>query len=156
MQCIALLFDCAAARRNDQARTLPPECVLAKGRINLEADKGYSGGWVQGIRDARCKPRFTLATGLRIISPSCGELNGRTIDISESGLGALLKIEVSLGERVKLEFAVPFGSIAVDATVRQRNAFRYGFQFVESNETVRRTCRSLEMEQCLKTDPEAR
>ena len=77
---------------------------------------------------------------------------GRTVDISESGISALLKLEVPVGEFVELQFTLPFGPVTVYAIVRQRNAFRYGFQFVESNavhEIIQTTCRSLEMEQSL-------
>jgi hypothetical protein len=51
-----------------------------------------------------------------------------------------------------LQFTVPFGPVRVYAVVRQRNAFRYGFQFVESNavhDIIQNTCRSLELEQSL-------
>ena len=124
----------------------------------MEPLKGYTGGWLEGISDARHKPRFKLAVDLRVTSRTCGQLSGRTLDISEVGLAALLKIEVPLGECVKLEFTPPFGPVAVYAMVRQRNAFRYGFEFVEANsdlEIIRATCRSLEMEQFLKKATEA-
>ena len=52
-------------------------------------------------------------------------LKGHTVDISESGISALLKIEVPLGELVQLEFALPFGQVRTYAMVRQQNAFRF-------------------------------
>jgi hypothetical protein len=55
-----------------------------------------------------------------------------------------------VGELVELQFTLPYGPVTVYATVRQRSAFRYGFQFVDSpaaQETIQSTCRSLEMEQ---------
>jgi hypothetical protein len=64
----------------------------------------------------------------------------------------LLKLEVPVGEFVELQFTLPFGPVRIYAVVRQRNAFRYGFQFVDSNavhEIIRTTCRSLEIEQSL-------
>jgi hypothetical protein len=59
----------------------------------------------------------------------------------------MLKIEVPVGELVELQFAVPNGPVMVYAVVRQRSAFRYGFQFVESSparEMIQAACRSLE------------
>jgi hypothetical protein len=72
------------------------------------------------------------------------------VDISESGISAMLREEVPIGELVRLEFSVPAGDIEVHAMLRQRNAFRYGFQFVEDSfaeEMIRRTCRELALEQ---------
>jgi hypothetical protein len=107
---------------------------------------------VRDLPDARRQPRFRLDTDIRINTKTCGVLVGRTVDISESGISALLKLEVPVGEFVELQFTVPFGPVTVYAVVRQRNAFRYGFQFVESNavhEIIQTTCRSLEIEQSL-------
>ena len=56
---------------------------------------------------------------------------GRTVDISEQGLAAMLQIEIPLEQVVRLDFELPLGGISIRALVRQRNAFRYGFQFVE-------------------------
>lgn len=102
--------------------------------------------------DARRQPRFKLEVDIRIDSKKCGVLRGHTVDISESGISAMLKIEVPVGEFVELQFTLPFGPVTVYATVRQRNAFRYGFQFVESHamrEIIQATCRSLKVEQSL-------
>ena len=78
------------------------------------------------------------------------------MDISESGISAMLMVEVPIGEVVRLEFALPLGEVEVHALVRQRNAFRYGFQFVESTsaqDIVGRTCRQFAIEQT--KDPKA-
>jgi hypothetical protein len=107
---------------------------------------------VQGLTDARRQPRFPIAVDIRVNSKTCGVLMGHTVDISESGISALLKLEVPVGELVELEFTLPFGPVKEYAVVRQRNAFRYGFQFVEStaiNRTIQDTCRSLQVEQSL-------
>jgi hypothetical protein len=58
----------------------------------------------------------------------------------------MLTIEASLGEVVELNFTLPFGPVAIHAMVRQRNAFRYGFEFVDStvvDRIIHRTCREL-------------
>ena len=102
--------------------------------------------------DARRKPRFKVAVDIKIHSKTCGALKGYTVDMSESGVSAILKLEVSVGEMVELQFTLPFGPVRVYAIVRQRNAFRYGFQFVDSESAlyaVKTACRSLELEQAL-------
>lgn len=103
--------------------------------------------------DNRHHRRFKLAVEIRVGSRSGGLLKGETVDISESGISALLKIEVPVGELVQLEFTLPFGAVKTYAMVRQRNAFRYGFQFViESDsvkEAIRATCNDLAVKQSL-------
>ncbi|MFY9948602.1 MAG: PilZ domain-containing protein [Candidatus Sulfotelmatobacter sp.] len=118
----------------------------------MEAQNQAAATPVRDLPDARRQPRFKLDTHIRINTKTCGVLVGRTVDISESGISALLKLEVPVGEFVELQFTSPFGPVTVYAVVRQRNAFRYGFQFVESNavhEIIQTTCRSLELEQSL-------
>ncbi len=102
--------------------------------------------------DARRQPRFKLSMDITISTKTCGVLQGYTVDISEAGISAMLKLEVPLGEFVELQFSLPFGPVKVYAVVRQRNAFRYGFQFVESHavrEIIQSTCRTLALEQTL-------
>lgn len=106
-----------------------------------------------GTADARREPRFRLDVDVRIDSRAAGVVIGRTVDISGSGIAAILKLEVPLGEFVELQFTLPFGAVRVYATVRQRSAFRYGFQFVESHsahEIIQATCRHLMLEQSLR------
>jgi PilZ domain-containing protein len=100
--------------------------------------------------DARRQPRFKLAVDVSINSRTCGVLKGYTVDISESGLAAMFTIEVPVAEVVELKFTLPFGPVAIYAIVRQRNAFRYGFQFLESstaNEAIRHSVHQLAVEQ---------
>ena len=107
---------------------------------------------VLAVADARRQPRFKFEVDIRVSSRTCGSLKGRTVDISESGIAAMLTIEPLLGEIVELTFTLPSGPVTILATVRQRNAFRYGFEFVDSewlHLVIRRTCRDLAMEQSL-------
>jgi hypothetical protein len=118
----------------------------------LEAQNQPAARPVRDIPDARRQPRFKLAVDIRINSKTCGVLQGHTVDISESGISALLKLEVPVGEVVELQFTLPFGPVTIYAVVRHRSAFRYGFQFVESHsvhEIIQATCRSLKLEQSL-------
>jgi hypothetical protein len=77
-------------------------------------------------------------------------LKGATVDISESGVSDLLKLEVPLGEFVELQFMLPYGPVTVYAAVRQRNASRYRFQLVEPHSMhaiIQTTCQSIRLEQ---------
>jgi len=103
--------------------------------------------------EARRHPRFNLQIEICIYPRNTSVVRGHTVDISESGISAMLRVEVPIGEVVRLEFTLPAGPVEVHALVRQRNAFRYGFQFMESGaaqEAIRQTCRELEMEESLK------
>ena len=82
---------------------------------------------------ARLHPRFKLDANLKIHSRAGGLLAGYALDISEYGMSAMLPIEVAIDEVVELDFELPLGSVNVRAVVRERNAFRYGFQFVQPN-----------------------
>ncbi|SRR6266446_5580800 len=119
------------------------------GELRLEAQNQ------QDIVEARRQPRFKIEVDININSKTCGMLKGHTVDISESGISAMLRIEVPLGEVVELDFTLPFGPVTIYAMVRQRNAFRYGFQFVESNgahEVIQATCRHLAVERSRSAD----
>ena len=103
--------------------------------------------------EARRHPRSKLDIDIRVYPRNAGVVRGHTVDISESGISAMLRVEVPIGEVVRLEFELPFGPVEVHALVRQRSAFRYGFQFVESSsaqEVIGRTCRELAMEESLR------
>jgi hypothetical protein len=109
------------------------------------ADQQKSGSAGHGA-ETRRHPRYKLEVEVRIHSKTCGVLHGRTVDISESGISAMLKIEVPVGELVELQFTLPYGPVTAFAMVRQRNAFRYGFQFTDSaevREIILASCREL-------------
>jgi hypothetical protein len=104
------------------------------------------------IPENRHQPRFKFDVDVKIDSKTSGVLKGHTVDISESGISAMLRLEVPLGELVELHFSLPFGPVHIYAMVRQRSAFRYGFQFADSQaalETIKTACRSLALEQSL-------
>jgi hypothetical protein len=115
----------------------------------VEAQNQPTGRSLQTVVDARRQPRFKIEVAISVNSRTCGMLTGHTVDISESGIAAILRIEVPLGELVELEFTLPFGPVKTYAMVRQKNAFRYGFQFVEdsTHEAIQATCRYLAVEQ---------
>ena len=64
-----------------------------------------------------------------IYSQKAGLVPGRTLDISESGIAAVLPVELPIGEVLKLEIRSRLEPVTVGVVVRNRNVFRYGFQF---------------------------
>jgi len=100
--------------------------------------------------EARRHPRYKLEVEVRIYPRNAQVVRGHSVDISESGISAMLRVDVPVGEVVRLEFTVPTGEVQIHALVRQQNAFRYGFQFLEAIsqlEIIQRTCRQLEVSQ---------
>jgi PilZ domain len=122
-------------------------------KLTLKTQNQSETGSAPGVVGARHEPRFKLEVDVSIRTRSRGVLAGYTVDISESGISAMLKIEVPLSEIVELGFMLPIGRVNISAMVRQRDAFRYGFQFIGSDATqdvIRSTCRQLAVEQSLR------
>ena len=113
-----------------------------------ESDTDSNWGLVEGRRH----PRYRLETDICVYPRNSAVVRGHTVDISESGVSAMLRVEVPIGEIVRLEFSLPTGDVDVHALVRQRSAFRYGLQFVEASsaqDVIGRTCRQLAVEQAV-------
>ena len=111
----------------------------------MEADDQPGVKDSPGFVELRRHPRFPLHTDIRVYSRSAGLLTGYTVDISESGISAMLRLELPIGELVELEFELPSGPVAIRAMVRHKIAFRYGFQFVEPEPegAIKATCSRL-------------
>jgi CheY-like chemotaxis protein len=132
-----------------------PEVQLAHrigiwGRPEREAKNQPADAAARIITEDRRKPRFKIEIDITISSRTCGVLRGYTVDISEAGIAAMLPNEAPLGENVELNFTLPSGAVTIQAVVRQKRAFRYGFEFVNSDsmhEVIRRTCRDLAIDQ---------
>ncbi|HSZ60190.1 MAG TPA: PilZ domain-containing protein [Terriglobales bacterium] len=114
-------------------------------------DQTPARNMIRETPNARRSPRFGLRVDITIHSPTCGVLAGRTVDISESGLSAMLTMDVPVGEIVELNLGLPSGSVKIGATVRQRLTFRYGFEFLGVNDGIRETCHQLAIAQCTPT-----
>lgn len=118
----------------------------------MEVPQSFESWSARGFLDARRSPRFKLETDIRVYARNRTVARGHTVDISESGVGAMLLEEIRLNEIVRLEFSLPEGEVELMAVVRQRSAFRYGFEFIENGparERVNRACRELAIEQSL-------
>lgn len=123
----------------------------------LEPQNEPAAGPVREVGEARRKPRFKLAVDISIHSQSCGLLRGRSLDLSEVGIGAVLGEDIPVGEVVKLNIPLPSGPLTIAATVRQRSSFfRHGFEFIESNsvrEILQSTCHQLAVQQSASVRP---
>jgi hypothetical protein len=73
--------------------------------------------------------RFILEVDVTVRSPTLGLIPGMSIEMSESGMSAILPVEVPVGETVDLRINLPLGPVDRRAVVRNRNAFRHGFEF---------------------------
>ena len=112
---------------------------------------------VLGARESRRKARYKLAVDIIIHSKSCGVLKGRSLDISEVGIAAVMGDDIPIGEVVKMNIPLPSGPITIGATVRQSGSFfRYGFEFIESDaarEILQSACRQLAIQQSSGSPP---
>ena len=119
----------------------------------MDLQRPVSINQTREFMDARRHPRHKLDVAIRVYPRNASVVRGHTVDISESGLSAMLLVEIPVGEVVRLEFDLPDAPVDVHAMVRQRNAFRYGLQFVDSGSVeaaITRTCSRLAMEQSLR------
>jgi hypothetical protein len=127
-----------------------PGLTPVRESTSLEVESALGAGKTQEFVDARRHRRFKIEVDIRVYPRECPVVRGATVDISESGISALLRVEVPVGEVVRLEFTLPTGDVEALAMVRQKSAFRYGFQFLETGaalEILRRTCGQLAVEQ---------
>ena len=116
----------------------------------MELGKQFEASCCSQAVDARRHPRHKLVKDIRVYPRNAPVVRGSTVDISESGISAILHIEVPVGEVVRLEFSLPTGDVEVLALVRQKTAFRYGFQFIETSsaqDVIGRACREFAIEQ---------
>lgn len=80
-------------------------------------------------KEGRRSPRIRMEVDVVVVSQKSGLVPGHTLDISESGISAVLPIDLPIGEVVRLEIRLPLEPVTVRAIVRNRNIFRYGFEF---------------------------
>ena len=134
---------------------LPARTIDKREEPKVEAQDQASIVPIQKMPDARREPRFKIEVDITINSPTRGLLKGHTVEISQSGIAAILPIETALDENVELKFMLPGGAVTIHAIARQKRAFRYGFEFANSDsmhELIRRTCRDLAVHQSLILD----
>ena len=89
----------------------------------------------------RAHSRFLL--DLRLIVRTKEALHGRTKDIAEGGLGATIPGDIAIGEIVELELQLHETGepLKLQAEVRYRRGFQYGFKFLRATEQQRELIR---------------
>jgi len=106
----------------------------------------------KGAANARRFPRYEIDAELNVATSGAGDqhvIRGRSLNISEAGMGGLFVTGWVTGTAVTLKFPVPVVSspLSVDAIVRSHSDHRYGFEFVGLNpaqrEIISKTCRTL-------------
>src|SRR4030081_1549036 len=106
----------------------------------------------QGSTEARRFPRYEIDTEIHVATFGREKqeiVRGRALNISEAGVAGLFVTGWDAGTTVNLKFVVPVVSnpLSVDAVIRSRSEYRYGFKFVELNplqrEIIGKTCRTL-------------
>jgi len=72
-------------------------------------------------------------------------IQGRSVDLNEAGMGAVLDQELVPGEMVTLEFELPMigEKFTPRATVRRRTGTQYGFEFVNIDPRQQQAIRAL-------------
>jgi len=99
-------------------------------------------------KTTRRHERFELETEVTVFSES-GLFPGRTLDISESGVSAVLPGELQIGEIIELKIKLPIAVATVRAVVRNRNVYRYGFEFLHPmHDVVRREEAAADCQSC--------
>jgi hypothetical protein len=81
----------------------------------------------------RRNPRLPLNIDVTLFCLGKGAIKGRICEISASGFAATLPLHLAFGESVTAEIHLPFGTKTVEAVVRNRIAFRHGFEVLGTN-----------------------
>jgi TonB family protein len=94
---------------------------------------GYPTSGFSGVR--RRIPRYPVAVPVDVTvlrSGSASSIPGRSLDVGEGGVAAVLAAELQTGEWVAVEFQLPNvgHSLQTRAVVRHHNQLRCGFEFL--------------------------
>ena len=82
------------------------------------------------VRPIRRHPRREMEVEV-VVRTDSALLPGRTHEISESGMSAILPVELRVGQEVELQIRLPRAAETTRAIVRNRNVYRHGFEFVQ-------------------------
>jgi hypothetical protein len=82
--------------------------------------------------------RYQLDVPVRVVVPTEDRvriIDGRGNELNEGGLAVSAGVELELDQRVELEFTPPYSGqpLRAHAVVRNRNGYRYGFEFLSEN-----------------------
>lgn len=115
----------------------------------LEALKPATPEEEAGKKERRRAPRYPFDQRLTVTAKVQGKqttIYGRTIDISECGLGTVISGFLERGESVSLEFNTSAGELRLTALVRFVHGFRHGFEFIgmsaADSQKLKQACQS--------------
>ncbi len=94
-----------------------------------EREKGRSRRSAPRKNEKPGHQRLQLEADLIVRSES-GLVPGRALDITESGISAILAVQLQVGATVELQIKLPMVLATTLAVVRSRNVFRHGFEFL--------------------------
>jgi PilZ domain len=130
------------ARCNRRNEILAQLVNMEKGPVDLQESKPNDTNERRRHRrlDFETEMRIRLATGL---------VPGETLDISESGMSAILPFELQVGDVVELTIKLPIALATARAVVRTRNMLRHGFEFLQPlRDTIPREASSDDCQTC--------
>ena len=96
--------------------------------------------------EKRREQRFPFEVHAILHLPSGALTPARTLDISESGFGAIVIEEIGVRERVELTMRASDAYVRIEAIVRNRTSFRYGFQFEHADPRIKKVVAGLACE----------
>ena len=64
----------------------------------MDLEHQLAGNQAQSMVDARRHPRFTFQASIRVYARDCEVVRGETVDLSQSGVAAMMRVEVPVGE----------------------------------------------------------
>jgi DNA-binding NarL/FixJ family response regulator len=108
-------------------------------RTGIATERKFSTGEVirakdtQPKTDLRHESRTAIDVEATMFSDRHGFLPARVADLSNSGLAAVLPVELNVGDVVTVRFRVPEGVRNIRAVLRNRNAFRHGFEILQTS-----------------------
>lgn len=146
---LVLLFDVFVVHQQFLIKKLRRELATQLGVISA----------FESLQDTEEKPgihverrrvrRSGLDRRLRVNTIAQGKptpVYGRIRDICEDGLGAVIPCSLHIGQQVTLEFCIENArECSVEAIVRHRRSFHYGFEFIRIDADLRQAiCRFVE------------
>jgi PilZ domain len=108
----------------------------------------FVGSKDNGRNERRRHRRLPLETDVSIRSGG-GLVPGRSLDVSESGMSAILPFELPVGQVVELTARLSIAVATTRAVVRTRNLLRHGFEFLQPlHDIVPRGAASADCQSC--------
>lgn len=131
---LVLVFDFFAIYQQVRISRLRKQLAGQIGMLAaLEALKPATPEEQAGKKERRRSPRYPFDQRLTVTARVQGKqatIYGRTIDISEFGLGAVLSGCLERGDSVSVEFNTSAGDLRLTALIRFVHGFRHGFEFI--------------------------